>query len=435
MRLIPLSEIKINENRQRREFEAQALQDLADSIEKFGLFHPIIVREGEVLVAGERRLRAIAQIFDLGGSFHFSGELVPRGSVPTCDLGSLSPLEAEEAELDENTKRKDLTWQEHAAAVARLHALRSAQAEARGEKQTLADTAREVTGVANNYRTTETAQKIQIAAHLDNPVVAGAKTIKEAIKLLSREEDRARNVALARDVGETYSSKHLTLLNRDCVEWMLTDAPQEQFDVILTDPPYGMGADSFGDAAGRLTTITHGYSDSQPHFRKLLEGAARGIDRIAKPAAHLYLCCDIDQFHWLKSLFEGIGGWYVTRTPLINVKLSGGRVPHPEHGPRRAWECILYAFRGEKRVTAIYPDVINTAGDDNLGHGAQKPVALYVDLLRRSARPGDWVCDPFAGTGTILSAAYSLQLRAVAVEMDPASYGIALGRLKGLDPE
>jgi len=39
----------------------------------------------------------------------------------------------------------------------------------------------------------------------------------------------------------------------------------EVFDVILTDPPYGMGADEFGDSGG-LTEGAHAYKDDEEYF-------------------------------------------------------------------------------------------------------------------------------------------------------------------------
>jgi DNA modification methylase len=155
------------------------------------------------------------------------------------------------------------------------------------------------------------------------------------------------------------------------------------------------------------------------------------FNRLAKPEAHLYICCDIDQFHWLKDTFGKT--WNVFRTPLINYKTGSGRVPLPEHGPRRCSEYILYAHRGGKRVTGIYPDVITTAGDENLGHGAQKPVALISDLLKRSVKPGDRVLDPFVGTGTIFDAAHAHKVRATGIEREANYFGIAARRLEALD--
>lgn len=431
MKLIPLTEVQVAPARQRQEFDAKAMTDLQESILKFGLMHPLVIRDGGQLVAGERRLRAIKDIYELSETFSCNGQPVPAGHVPVITLGELSPLEAMEAELDENIKRKDLTWQETAQAIAKLHELRMAQAEATGRVHKVADTAMEVEGRADGDYQEKTRQAIIVARHLDNPDVAKAKDTKEAFKILKRAEEARTNAAIGAAVGKTFSSADHTLLLGDCIEWMQS-LPPASFDVICTDPPYGMGADSFGDGAGRLTGITHEYSDDEMSFRGLLSQVAESIDRVAKPAAHLYLCCDIDQFFWLRDLFTSIGDWHVFRTPLINVKAGGGRVPLPEHGPRRSYETILYAFRGDKRCKAIYPDVIASIADDNLGHGAQKPVELFTDLLRRSVIAGDSVLDPFAGTGTIFPAAHGLKVRATGIELNPSYHGICVKRIEGL---
>ncbi|MCR2038648.1 ParB/RepB/Spo0J family partition protein [Campylobacter helveticus] len=58
---IPLTKIDLNPYQPRKHFNEEALKELANSIEEYGLIQPIIVlKKGEryVLVAGERRLRA-----------------------------------------------------------------------------------------------------------------------------------------------------------------------------------------------------------------------------------------------------------------------------------------------------------------------------------------------------------------------------------------
>ena len=58
---IPLERIVPNPHQPRREFDEEALQELADSIRVYGVLQPVTVRRsGSVyeLVAGERRLRA-----------------------------------------------------------------------------------------------------------------------------------------------------------------------------------------------------------------------------------------------------------------------------------------------------------------------------------------------------------------------------------------
>ncbi len=441
MRFIPISQVLIKPDRQRQEFDPAALQDLVTSIEERGLLHPPVLRDESgvwTLVAGERRMKAIAQIWELGGSFRCDNQEVPAGEMPFTNLGDLSDLEAEEAELDENLKRKDLTWQEHAAAVARLHRLRQGQQVEKAVKlqtplvaQTYADTALELLGKSEGAYQDQIRKEIIVSKHLANPAIAKAKSADEAFKILKKQEESAKNVELARTVGASFNADLHTLLNVDCLDYMTTaaDLPEaEKFDVILTDPPYGMGADNFGDAGGKLTGIEHRYDDSPEHFTKLMTAWSKLSYNVVKAQAHAYVFCDIDKFHELKALMQA-AGWYVFRTPLINHKMNSGRVPLPDQGPRRQYEIILYAIKGKKQTTHIYPDVISTSADENFSHGAQKPVALYQNLLQRSVRPGDRVLDTFAGSGTIFEAANGFKCSATGTELNPEYFGMCLARI------
>ena len=410
------------------------MSELCEAITSRGLMHPVVLREtpeGMVLVAGERRIRAIRDMRMLGGQLKFNGELIPDGYLPYVTLGQLTPLEAEEAELSENINRKDLTWQENSAAMAKLHSLRSRQAQAEGRVHTVADTAMEVKGRSDGGYQAAVRKDLVVARYLHIPEVAKAKTADEAFKVIKRQEESSRNLALAAEVGKTFNQSVHELHNTNCLSWMRAQG-EGQFDVILTDPPYGLGADSFGDAGGKLTGIEHHYKDDVESFKALMEEWCPLAYRVAKPQAHAYVFCDLDNFHWLKQQMTA-AGWWVTRTPFICTKPNSGRVPHPEHGPRRQWEMILYAIKGKKVTTGIHPDVITTLADPNMSHGAQKPVALYVDLLKRSVRPGDTVLDSFSGSGTIFPAAHQLKIKAVGVEMNPEYFALGLARIKSLD--
>lgn len=445
MKTIHKSEILIAPDRQRQEFNSEALQELATSISVHGLFHAPIFRSiggSYYLVAGERRIKAMETLWMMGKTIRYNGEDLPEDHLPMVTLGDLTPLEAEEAELEENTKRANLTWQEQAAAHQRLHLLRVGQAAAISEVHTIADTAREIfdlpkatpAGKMGDYQA-RTRQEIMVAAHLSDPDVAKAKNVKEAVKILERKEEVIKNVALAKEVGKTFNANKHNHLNTNCISWMfeqITKGNIELFDCILTDPPYGMNAQDFGDAAGKLLTIDHTYDDSKESWRDLMNKFVPMAFHLAKPQAHMYLFCDIEGFFELKKTCES-AGWYVFRTPLTVYKLNSGRVPLPEQGPRRQSEWILYAIKGKKPVTAIYSDVIPCNGDDNLGHGAQKPVELYENLLKRSVRAGDRVFDGFAGSGTIFAAAHKLQVEATGIELNEGYYAIGVKRLQMLD--
>lgn len=440
MHSIPIASLSISPNRQRQEFDPESLTDLANSISARGLLHAPVMREtpvGPVLVAGERRIRAMEQIWLFGDGVAYNGIIYPPGSIPYVTLGELDPLEAEEAELDENLRREDLTWQEQSSAIARLHTLRTKQAEAVGQKHTYADTLKELPAIgAKGLAISQVgtiSQSVTIARHLDNPEVQKAKSLKEGLKVLQRQEYSRKNIELAERIGRNFNSSSHRLIHADCLEWM-KDCPDNSFDVILTDPPYGMNAQEFGDGAGKLVNSEHHYDDSLGSWRSLINTLVPALYRVAKAQAHAYIFCDIDNFHELRSICT-VAGWYVFRTPLINYKPNSGRVPLPEHGPRRQYELCLYAIKGDKPVTGIYSDVISTTLEENLFHGAQKPVSLYTDLLKRSIRPGDSVFDPFAGTGTIFPAAHQMKVKATGIEINPEYFGIAVQRLNKLDDE
>ena len=435
MQLVKRSDIVIPADRQRSEFDPEFIQELSQGILQKGLLHAPVMREESgqtVLVAGETRLKAIDNLWMLGGTLRFNGQDVPEGMIPYVTLGQLSPLEAEEAELEENIRRRNLTWQEESRAMAKLHRIRSARAQAEGRVHTVSDTALEVKGRSDGSYREAVRKNILVANHVDNPEVAKAKTVDEAFKIIKKQEAQAKHIELAKAVGATFTASVHEVYNVDCLSWMAQCA-EGTFDVILTDPPYGMGADSFGDGGGgRLANNEHHYKDDYESWKALMAAWAPLSYRVAKHQAHAYVFCDIDNFHELKRMMQA-AGWYVFRTPFICTKPGSGRVPLPSEGPRRQYETLLYAIKNHKNTTAIYPDVLTSYADDNTTHGAQKPVALYEQLLLRSVKPGDVVLDSFAGSGTIFPAAHSHKCKAVGLEMNPEYYAMCLNRMKGLD--
>lgn len=431
---LAVASIRISTRRQRQEFEPESITKLSESIIRNTLLHPIIVRKNNdewYLVAGERRLRAIQNIWMMGSSLRCNGHTFFEGEVPCVNLGDLSPLQAMEAELEENIRRVDLSWQEKAAATAALADLRIAQAESKNEPlPTIADISEEVRGSRLGENQANTRREIILSRHLDDPDVAKAKDLNEAFKILKRKEGTRKHAELAQQIGRTFTSSLHSLVQGDCIKELLPSTPAERYDVILTDPPYGMGADEFGDSGG-LAAGAHGYKDDYETWVGLTRPLCSELYRVAKLEAHAYLFCDIDRFHELRLEMQ-LAGWRVFRTPLIWHDPNKSRAPWPEHGPQRKYEIILFAVKGKKRVTRLYGDLITYTADTNLGHAAQKPVALYIDLLRRSITPGDRVLDPFCGTGTIFPAAHELKCVAEGMELDAASYGIAASRLKEL---
>jgi site-specific DNA-methyltransferase (adenine-specific) len=431
---IAADDILISDKRQRRTFSAESIIELASSIEKNRLVHPVAVRKDEsdnfVLIAGERRIRAMHYIWDLfGGQVRCGDFTFEKGQVPCILHSEMDPIQAWEMELEENIRRVDLSWQEKAEATSALMQLRSEQALREGERAPSVESiSEEIYGNTSSADTTR--KQLLVVPHLLDPDVQKCATVKDAYKLLKRKEEIARSAELARSVGVTFTSAVHTLRHGDCFE-IMADLEKESFDVILTDPPYGIDADKFNDSGG-MAAGGHFYDDSWTTWNVLARKLAAESFRLAKPTAHCYIFCDVDNFVLLKN-FMTEANWNVFRTPLIWVNPQAARAPWPESGPQRKYQIILYAKKGDRPVTRLYGDVLTYSNDENLNHPAQKPVALYSDLLLRSALPGDTVLDPFGGTGPIIPACHAAKCRATYIEKDDAAYGIAIARLKELE--
>jgi probable chromosome-partitioning protein parB len=108
MREIPLAQIRADDGQPRRQFDDEALQELADSITEHGVLQPIVVvpQDGEfIIVAGERRYRA--------------SQLAGLETIPAI-VRTLSAQNRLELALIENLQRRDLNPLETATAFAKL---------------------------------------------------------------------------------------------------------------------------------------------------------------------------------------------------------------------------------------------------------------------------------------------------------------------------
>lgn len=108
LQYLPVADIKENPWQPRRDFDADALLDLTESIREKGVLSPLIVAEKDgqyLLVAGERRLRAAKQ--------------AGLTEVPVI-LRDLNEEEIAQIALIENIQRADLTIVEEANGYAAL---------------------------------------------------------------------------------------------------------------------------------------------------------------------------------------------------------------------------------------------------------------------------------------------------------------------------
>ena len=106
---MPLDKISANPNQPRKNFDEQALKELADSISQHGVIMPIVVNDNGdgtyMIIAGERRFRA--------------SKLAGKHTIPVV-IRNYSAREIKEISLIENLQREDLNPIEAATAMKQL---------------------------------------------------------------------------------------------------------------------------------------------------------------------------------------------------------------------------------------------------------------------------------------------------------------------------
>lgn len=193
----------------------------------------------------------------------------------------------------------------------------------------------------------------------------------------------------------------------DCMD-IMRQLPDKCIDLVLTDPPYGIKADSgtngFGETQNRK--YASGWDNTRPsaeHFNQMLRVAKKLIVFGGNYFADLLPVSKC----WI--VWDKIGE-YSFQNPFADVEL--------------AWTNFT---KTSKKYTVIQQGFI--AKEKDRLHPTQKPVSLFQSILQDYAEAGQVILDPFSGSGTTAIACHNLGLNFICVEKDPAYHTASVQRL------
>jgi DNA modification methylase len=408
------------EERQRQSFPDKGLDDLADSILRVGLIHAPVLTEDFTLVVGERRLRALA-LTESMGTYKYAGVEMEYPEIPVHIVPYKDEELLFEIELEENLRRENLTAMEQAQAIAKLHNVRKQEV----PTQTIKATAQEVASLQGKEPTARdesiVAEALLVDQFADDPEVqkAAKQSMRKAAKVARKKMELDFLAAL--QGGTKHESEFFNVYHGDCGSVMEKLEPRS-YDILLFDPPYGVGADSFGEQAHALG---HQYEDSFDAAAIFLDAVMDKI-HLLKDNAHILMFCSPDLFHDWKRYYES-RQLQVWPRALIWDK-GNGHLPVPERGPRYTYESILFATKGQRTVSKVINDVLRVPPVRDKLHAAEKPAELLRQLMEFVARPGDHILDPCCGSGSIFAGARGLEVYVDGIELDEKYYHVARER-------
>ena len=170
--IVKITKIEPNREQPRKNFDEDALQELADSIKQFGLLQPILVQDRKTyyeIIAGERRWRA--------------AKLAGLKEVPVI-IRDYTDQEIVEISFIENIQREDLNPIEEALAYKRLLTEFNLKQDEVAERVSKSRTA-----VTNSMRLLKLCDKVQQMI-IDDMISSGGSMIDTAKQLKSMNAKR-----------------------------------------------------------------------------------------------------------------------------------------------------------------------------------------------------------------------------------------------------
>ena len=446
MRLVSVESIVVEARQRKRGLTPESVADLAASIEQntpimpdtLGLINPIVVRAGNVLVAGERRLRAF--------------QLLKRLLIPVLDQEHLSVDDAAIIELEENVKRLDVTWQERCYAAADIHR----RLESKDPEWNQGKTAERL-GVT----TQSISRYLALAEAMGrDPSISEIASLSTAFAVLQRQQDRRFDdmltgiqesivpakpavnptpAALQTLMGvvplpeeEPEPAPEPSILLGDFLSWSaLYSGPK--FNFIHCDFPYGAGADKTSsqiNAGGDLPK----YEDSREIFWELCQGLLDCFSNVVAPSAHIMLWLQTEAIYEAHDFFSGYSNSLdlrVFRIPLVWHKSDNtGVVSDPSRRARHIYETAFVLSRGDRKIVQSVSDVYSCPVSRGI-HPAEKPQPMLEHFFRMFVSPTTRMLDPTSGSGTALRAAETLGADKIfGIERDPKFYDEATAELE-----
>ena len=385
----------------------EQIQRVADSIRRFGFLNPILIDDGNEIVAGHGRWEAAK---------HMGLE-----TVPTLRASFLSEADKRAYRLADNRLAELAGWDDDLLRI---------------EFEFLIDA--DFDPIITGFDTVDI-----------DALLVGDISRSDPADALDADTDRERP-AVPR-LGDVWLlGDHRVLCgdarDPDAYAVLLGD---EQAQLVVTDPPYNVKIDghvcglgsvqhrSFAMAAGEM---------SEEEFTRFLAEVFGNLATVSSDGAIQFIFMDwrhlgellaaaksnYDEIKnlivWVKTN-AGMGSFYRSQHEMI-LAAKVGTAPH------------INNFKlGSKRYRTnvwTYPGV-NTFRKDRMSdlkdHPTVKPVAMISDAILDCSKPGGIVLDPFLGSGTTILAAERTGRRGRGLELDPAYVDVIIRRWEEMTGE
>lgn len=262
---------------------------------------------------------------------------------------------------------------------------------------------------------------------------------------------------------------------------VLPTIADDSINLVYIDPPFNTGKeqrrtrirtvrdDENGDRTGfqgkryrsvKLQSLA--FEDCFDDFLEFLEPRLVEARRVLSPSGSFFLHIDYREVHYCKVLLDKIFGRESFISEIIWAYDYGGRPK--DRWPAKHDNILWYAkdpnsytfnydeidripymapglvgpekaARGKTPTDVWWHTIVPTNGRERTGYPTQKPLGVIERIVKVHSKPGDVVCDFFAGSGTLGEAAARLGRSFIMIDNSPEAVAIIANRLASPDLE
>ena len=460
---LPLTNIVIPQDRLRTSDQAHRdyiEHELCPSIAEHGLGQPIVVSvESEPIEGLNIYGMRISSIYKLGmGYSRLSAfRILEHDFIPANSRASIPEADYLMLELEENVRRKDMSWQDKTKAIVRVHQFHDTKA-----KSKVAKWSQRATGNLLNVSEATVNQALLVGKLLlaNDKEICEAPNFDSAQKIMATRKLNAARAELAKrtiDHGtpsvvkpSTRASGPVTtlsefdiqlpvsanrpkaqtkekvsvplskmLLNRECVTvdgkgWAF-EGKGNKYDLIFTDHPYGIDMDNLDLVTQDQVAGEHDQDENLRQMPWFLKGAYRQL----KEDGYLIFFMDTSHHEKLKAWGKE-AGFQVMPYEFIWCKTSSCKNRAANVWPTKATESVMIMRKGKATMfSTLQKNWFMDSGDaerKKYGHPFAKPFNLCKELLTPFILPGMRALDMYAGSGSMVCTMITLGLKVTAIE-------------------
>ncbi len=412
--VLPIDKI---ESVDRSRTELGDIDELVNSFKKYGIIQTLAVSINQGATVDGKPYRLL-----VGGRRYEAALRAGITEVPVkIYTEELSEMQMKSIELEENLRRKDLTFIEKCKLTREIHDL---QISLYGRKISTSSDA-----VGHSLRDTADMLNVSHATVVNDMKLAkameqfpevdwgGCKNQSDALKVLAKFEERIVRADLSDRASKIMKSSRTQKI---IDSYVLGDffekvkgVPSNSIDLVEVDPPYAIDLPNMK----KEHTINYGDSYNEIEMSAYIPFLGKVLDeayRIMKEDSWLIFWFGPEP--WFDIVYNLIKQAKFETRRLCGIWAKAtGQTKHPDIYLAQSYEMFYYARKGNAVINIDKRGRSNIFAFDQVSptnkiHPTERPVPLMEELLRTFTWEGSRIVVPFAGSGNTLRAAFNLSM-------------------------